>query len=321
MVKRIKKRVSKPEPTPEELEQSLAEEGELVASDEGAEAAEDMAPPAFAVEPNISMSYQDGFTEVAERVFVSVVDHWKVLAALVVIGAGVWSLKSTMQEYAHAGLAEERAQLSAVIGAYDQATVAQTAYLKQSARWFAENPNALTTPEVGEAPSSEALAQSAASFKGLKSSLSHEGMLLLAQLGEASARFDAAKGADDFKAAGELFMGVASQKSAEPLARASAYQSAAASFEQAQDWDAAARAWGALSALDAELIKAEERGKRVIFGLFAGVEQAKVQLIAGKGAEAKATLAKLEKDFAEALKDPSNKGIARELKITTLKAQ
>lgn len=322
MVKRIKKRVSKPEPTQEEQAQDLAVEGverpEVITD---GDAGEELPPPAFAVEPDLSMSYQDGFTEVAERIFISVVDHWKVLAALAVITAGVWGVNGKMQDIAHEGLAEERAQLSEAAGRYERAQASHRAFAKQNVRWFSENPDALTTPEVGAPPSKEAFKAASESYQQLKGSLSHDGARTLAQLGEASARFDSAEGPADFKVAGELFMTAGAQKDADPLARATAYQSAAAAFEQAQEWDQAVKAWAALGALDAELVKAERKGERVVFGLFAGVERAKVLIMAGKKAEAQSLLSSLERDFAEALKDTSNKSVARELKIASLRAK
>jgi len=321
MVKRIKKRVTKPEPTPEELALEGEESPEVIVDEGAGEGADELPPPSFAVEPNISMSYQDGFTEVAERIFVSVVDHWKVLAALAVITAGVWGVSGKMQDLAHAGLAEERAQLSATARSYDQATAAQRAFAKQNVRWFSENPDALTTPEVGPAPSTESLKSVSKAYSDLKGSLSHDGARTLAQLGEASARFDSATSAEDFKVAGELFMTAGAQRDADPMARATAFQSAAASFEQAREWDQAVKAWAALGALDTELVKASAKGERVVFALFAGVEQAKVLIEAGKKTEAKALLGSLEKDYAEALKDTANKSVARELKVASLRAK
>lgn len=321
MVKRIKKRISKPEIDSEEVDTELVVEGGDAQNLVDDSKEDELPPPAFAIEPNISMSYQDGFTEVAERIFINFVDHWRYLAALAVIAAVIWGIGDQMNEMTHSGLAQERASISKTLEGYRKASATQQAFAKQNVRWFDENPDALTTPEVGNPPSKEAFKQSAEAFKNVKGELSHVGMLMLAQLGEASARFESAESVADYKTAGELFMSAASQQEAEPIARASAYQSAAAAFEQAQDWDQAVKAWEALAALDQVLVSADQLGDRVVFGLFAGVEQAKILVLAGKKAQAKALLGTLETKYAEALKNTQNKSISRELKILSLKAK
>jgi hypothetical protein len=340
MVKRIKKRIPKPE-TPElstdavdaEVSEGLrgaesaegAAEGAVVVgagaeAGAGAEGAARRAPrAAVVVEPNISMSYGDSFTDVAERLLHAVHAQWQVLAGIAVVGALVWGVIVKFDEAAHESQAEERVALSAAASAYASARAPQVAYLKRGARWAEENPSALTTPDIGEAPSADALKGAAERFKALQGELSHNGTRALARLGEASARFDAAKTADEFKVAAALYEAVGADEGVDLFARAIAHQSAAAAHEQAAlragdeaakgaSWASAAAAWGALSQLDPE-----------IYGLFAGTERARVLLASGDAAGASALVGSLETVHAETLKDTKRK--AEQRALTLLKAQ
>lgn len=287
MVKKIKKRVPKAEPTPEELEAQGLDSADTAERDDDVVVPEvlnassvpsgegpDGGAPAFTLNVG-EAEYQDGFLEVAERIFSGFVEYWRVLLALFVIGAGVWGVQSQMKASAHADLSEARAKLEK--------------------------------------------ANNAEGFAALKGSLGSEGLastgpVTLATLGEASARFDAAKSEADFKTAAALFMSVARDAKVEPLARSVAFQSGAAAFEQASAWGEAAGAWGELAKLDDLL------GEHT-FGLFAGLQQAKALIEGGKKAEAKALVEALKATHAERLKDPKRKAMARELTLTALRAQ
>lgn len=265
------------------------------------------------------MSYSDTFTDVSERLLHSVYEGRQVLIGLVVLVACVWGVKVKIDEAAHESQAEERVALSAAAATYQAARAPKVAYLKRGARWAEENPSALTTPDIGDAPSGEALKGAAERFKALQGELSHERMRALARLGEASARFDAAVTGDEFTAAGSLFAAVGGQDGVDLFARAIAYQSAAAAYEQAAlltaddavkkaSWVSAAGAWESLSKLDAEL-----------YGLFAGIERARVLVAAGDAAAASSVVSNLETVHAETLKDPKRK--ADKTALTLVKAQ
>ena len=336
MVKRIKKRIPKPETPNAELdaagvEVEGADEGALAAEgagDAGYDASYDSpesegAPRAFrapiVIEPSISMTYNDGFLDASERFFHAVYAQWQVLVAVAAVGALVWGVKVKLDTSAHEAQAEERVALAAAAASYREARAPQVAYLKRGARWAEENPAALTTPDIGAAPTTESLKGAAERVKALQGELSHDGARALARLGEASARFDAASTSADFNAAAALYAAVSADGHVEPFARAVAQQSAAASYEQAAlragdeeskraAWASAAAAWDALSKLDPE-----------VYGLFAGVSRAQVLVAAGDFAAAASLVANLETVHAEALKDPKRKADKRAL--TLVKAQ
>ena len=247
----------------------------------------------------------DNFADITERVLLSFTEHWQMILVLFAVVASVYGFIGLNHHWVTEDNASQRAQLVKAKVSYQQAQDQKLTYLKKKAKWYQDNPEALTSPNFGEAPALTIYKDSADQFKKLQGELSSRGSIALAKLGEAGARFDMAEKSDDFSKVAQQYLDVSTTEGVVPFVKALALQNAATAYEKSayraanQDagklWDTAGKTWQKLAELD-----------RDVFGMFAGLKQAKTQVKSGQNDQAKKTLEALQTAFEAQLKDPKN---------------
>ena len=245
----------------------------------------------------------DRFEEAAEQVLMSVAVHWKTIVAIIVIISSLYGFVQLSQNQVRKGLAEDRSQLMQAQDVYQKANSEQMQYALKQVKWYQDNPNSFTSPNVGEPPTKDALKKASAAFAKVKSDLGGQGAIL-AELGEASAQFDLASTAEEYKKVGTLFQTLAQNKAAEQFTRAIAYQNAAVSFEQANDLDTALQAWVALNQLNVK-----------IYGLFAQTNQARLFARKSEVQKAKDLYTRIQETYKSDLQKGENQALKNQIKI------
>jgi hypothetical protein len=309
MVKRIKKRVEK-----RKVEEDVEVEEASVEMAEEAPSAPLPARELFKLEVKANAQNADQFESVMEKVFLGLADNGLILGLFLLVSIGVYGFIQWSESSTHSANAQERLQLDQANAQYRDATSEQQSYLRKKAKWYEDNPEVLTSPNFGEAPSTDGLIAAADRFKKINGELSGTGAKALASLGEASARFDLAQSAKDFAEVAARFSKIGQSASVELFARGVALQNAAVSFEQAATratgeemkthWQSAAQSWESLGQLNIE-----------VYGLFAAIRRAYALNSKGDNAEARKVLESTERAYESALKDPKNKSWNREIKL------
>ena len=198
MVKRIKKRVEKRKVEEDvEIEETSVEEASVEISEE-TPSAPLPARELFKLEVKANAQNADQFESVMEKVFLGLADNGLILGLFLVVSVGVYGFIQWSESSSHSANAQERAQLDQANALYRGAASKQQSYLRKKAKWYEDNPEVLTSPNFGEAPSTEGLLAAADRFQKINGELSGAGAKALASLGEASARFDLAQSAKDF---------------------------------------------------------------------------------------------------------------------------
>lgn len=285
MVKKIKKRIPKPEAdtglSPEDeaaLAAGEAEDGVIVSTGapvvpEGDEAPEE--GPAGPVD--FGEVAEDEFGRATARGIQWIVEHSTLMIGAAVVGVvaagAIWY--------------SQRSDLEA------RAAVSSTFYSATDS--FSE---AAAPAEEGKKVDRAALLQSAKTgFEQLKTEGQGTGLATLAELGLAGTALQQDKPADAIKGYEQVITGAD-----DPVIKAVSIHGQAVAHEDAGNMDEAIKSWEALVALDGDT-----------FGLMGGLQIGRLMEKAGKGAEAKAYYEKLQKDHAEALDSPMSRQTKAEL--------
>ena len=314
MVKRIKKRVPK-QANEESVQEGMELDAEGVVVDEQEEISRitpEDSPAALRDEiaANAQGPGADRFSEVMEGLLLNLADNWLFVLLLVGVGLGLYGFVQYSDQAAKERLAEGRAALMKSFESYEQLERAEVRALKAQSKASNENILGLSTSPASEAeaPSSEEYLKFADGLKSLKLSAKSAP---LKELTEASARFDAAKTAEDFKKAAALFTQVAKNANVEPIAQSLALRNAATAYEEAASldhdkasWAAAAQAWSDFGAAD-----------KAIFGLNADLNRARVLRASGDLAAAHKAYQDIKQAHSAALQDPMNREMNKLLKL------
>jgi hypothetical protein len=259
----------------------------------------------------------DQFANLMERILLTLADQWVMILALLAIVAGVYGFKGISDTWTTENQAQERIGITKIHADFAALRQAQARSHKERAKWYEDNPNALTSPEFTAPPAPDAFKATADAYKKLQDNLSTEGLKALAQLGEAGSSFEAATTAEAFAQVGKLYLAVGNNQAVEPLARSIAVQNAAISYERAaglSSGEEAKKHWGASASSWAQLPDVAPEGKEV-FGLFASVKQAHALNAQGDSAKALKVVEETQRAYESALKDPKNSRWNRALKL------
>jgi hypothetical protein len=247
----------------------------------------------------------DNFADLTERVLLSFTEHWQMILVLFAVVASVYGFIGLNHHWVTEDNSSQRIELVKAKASYQLAQDQQLTYLKKKAKWYQDNPEALTSPNFGEAPALSVYKDSAEQFKTLQGELDSQGSIALAKLGEAGARFDMAEKSDDFSKVAQQYLDISNTEGVVPFVKALALQNAATAYEKSayraakkdasKLWETAGQTWQKLAELD-----------RDVFGMFAGLKQAKNQVKNGQNDQAKKTLESLQTAFEAQLKDPKN---------------
>ena len=248
----------------------------------------------------------DRFAEIAERFLLVLADHWQTILVLFAVIASVYGFIELNHHWVTEDHSSERATLVKANDQYQKAQWQNVQYLKKKAKWYQDNPEALTSPTFGDPPSNNIYKPSVDQFAQLKKKLTTEGAVALAQIGEAGALFDMAQTTAEYKAVAEKYLVVGQDKKVVPFVKALALQNAAVAFEKAAYraqgdaskalWKKAGETWQSLADVD-----------RDVFGLFAILQQANTQKKQGQKDLARKTLEELQRAYDTQLKDPKNR--------------
>jgi hypothetical protein len=312
MVKKIRKRKTKKQKqegaentvNPQEGEGTLNAESSTSSLVEADEAARLSLAEQLQMEAQAELAQGgDRFEETAEQILMSVAVHWKTIVAILVIISSLYGFVQLSQSQARKGLAEDRSQLIQAQDVYQTAQAEQIQYALKQVKWYQDNPDSFTSPNIGQPPSKEALKKASAAFAKAKSKVSGQG-IYLAELGEASTEYDLASTADEYKKAGELFKKIAQNQAIEQFTRAIAYQNSAVSFEQANQLDLALQTWMDLNQLNSK-----------IYGLFAQTHQARLLARKSEVQKAKDLYTRLQETYKSDLQKGENQALKNQIKI------
>ena len=314
MVKKIRKRTGKKKK--QEQVDAVNQEGGVVENQDSSDVSADNALVETDEATRLSLAEQlqreaqaelaeggDRFEEVAEQVLTSIAMHWKTIVVLGAIVASLYGFVRLSQNQARQGQAQDRAQLMDAQKTYKSALAEQVLYAKKQVKWYQDNPNAFTSPNVGQPPSNDLLKKSASAFSTAKTKVGPQGQVL-AQLGEASAQYDLASSEQEYQKVGDLFGAIAQNQAVDGFTRGIAYQNAAVSYEQANKLGAALKNWQQLDQLNHE-----------VYGLFAQSNQARILAKDGKVKEAKAQYTRVQADYKDALQKSENQALKNQIKI------
>ena len=311
MVKRIKKRI--PKKTNKESVQEGAEldgDGVVIGKVESDEPVNSSTMLRDEIAANAQGPSADRFSDAMEGLLLNLADNWLIALLLVGVGLGLYGFVQYSDQAAKDRLADGRVELMKSFESYETLEHAEVRALKQKSKSTDANLLGLSTNPAGEAdvPTAESYAKVADQVKSLK--LSAKSAPLQA-LTEASARFDAAKTAEDFKAAAELFTKVARNNSVERIAQSLALRNAATAYEEAASlnndqatWEAAAKAWADFGAAD-----------KAIFGLNGDINRARVLRASGDIAAAHKAYQEIKQAHSAALQDPANRELNKLVKL------
>lgn len=247
----------------------------------------------------------DNFADLTERFLLNFTDHWQMIVVLFAVVASVYGFIQLNHHWATEDYSSQRVELVKAKASYQNAQDQYRTYLKKKAKWYQDNPEALTSPNFGDAPALSIYKDSAEQFKKLQGELDSKGSIALAKLGEAGARFDMAEKSEDFSTVAQNYIEISKTDGVVPFVKALALQNAAIAYEKSayraakekagKLWETAGLTWQNLAELD-----------RDVFGIFAGLNQAKTQVKNGQNKQAKTILEGLQTAFEAQLKDPKN---------------
>ena len=311
MVKRIKKRIPK-----NKNEESVQGDSEVEVSEGVISAESDGSPvesPA-ALRDEIAANAQgasaDRFSEVMEGLLLNLADNWLIVLLLMGVGLGLYGFVQYSDQAAKERLADNRVTIMKSFKQYETLDHASTRALKQKTSSSESNILGLSTGAASEIEPPPAKDYESVADQISKLKLSSKSAPI-AKLTEASARFDAAKSADDFNKAAMLFSSVAKNQNVEPIAQSLAFRNAAIAYEEAASlsedraaWVTAAKAWKAFGDSD-----------KAIFGLSADVNRARVLRASGDLEGARKAYQELKQAHNAALQDPKNQELNKRVKL------
>ena len=312
MVKAIKKRVPKEVQSDESDIILLPESASSETTPKGS-SGPSSASDRFRAEVTTSASSGgDRFSEAVEGFLLSLADNWVALLLLAGVSVGVYGFVRYNEKATERGFAEGRSALESTLDGYKTLQYQAVRAAKSSSAAAEASPLgvSLAPTTTVEGPKGESYIKAAEQFKALKLS---ERSAPLAQLGEASARFDAAQNAEEFAQAAELFTKVGANPSVERIAQGVALRNAAIAYEEAAKfegesqkayWAKAATAWNDFSEANKE-----------VFGLVGQINRARVLRLSGDIKGAHDAYLALQRSYNAALQEPKNRALKSEVKL------
>ncbi|MEE2645116.1 MAG: hypothetical protein VYD19_09305 [Myxococcota bacterium] len=249
----------------------------------------------------------DAFTRLSARIVSGAQENGAALISVALLVLAAYGI-SRYSAYAERGeQAKAQAEASQALKVLEDALAEETVYRRALAKWYEENPEPVSSPSV-QAPDGSALQRAAETLDAVGNRY-NSGVAQLASLAAASAELrliqQSGEKIERLTEIAATFGEVAADQGVDTFTRAIAAQNRAVSFEEAalraegeaatESWVSAAEAWAALGELDAE-----------IYGLHAGINQARSLRAAGKPTDARAIYEGLNTRFEEALKAKDN---------------